>query len=68
MLKENIIPSRQGELYKVNLSQNYFDGPYLKKDIMHNNKRSLALITGQGVLETITHFNNSMTMLQAKTR
>ncbi len=50
MLKENIIPSRQGELYKVNLSQNYSDGPYLKKDIMHNNKRSLALITGQGVL------------------
>ncbi len=40
-------PTRQGELYKVNLAHNHSDGPFLKKDIMHNNKKSLALLTSQ---------------------
>lgn len=39
-------PSRQGELYRVNFLTSQSDGPYLKKDIMPNNKKSMALLTG----------------------
>lgn len=38
-------PSKQGGLYSLNLGQN--NGPYLTKDIMLTNQKSLGLLNGK---------------------
>jgi hypothetical protein len=41
--KENRPPGKQGVFYQLNLNQN--NGPFLTKDIMHNNHKSNHLLT-----------------------
>jgi hypothetical protein len=44
MLKENIMPPKQTFFFQINLGKN--QGPFLVKDIMHNNPKSISLIAG----------------------
>ncbi|CAD8086869.1 unnamed protein product [Paramecium primaurelia] len=46
-------PSKQGGLYSLNLGQN--NGPYLPKDIMLTNQKSLKLLQGDEVSKSVSN-------------
>jgi len=41
--KENLPPIKQGVFYQLNINKN--SGPFLPKDIMHDNPKSNMLLT-----------------------
>ena len=46
--KENIIPTKQGVFYELNLNKN--NGPFLSKDIMYNNPKSFNLLANKDAI------------------
>jgi len=48
-------PTKQGTKYGLNLGQN--DGPYLPKDMMLNNQKSLQLLVGTHITRSSTAFS-----------
>lgn len=67
-LKENHNPTKQGAFYELNLGIFIFDklgknnGPFLSKDIMFNNRKSMGLLTNLQILKShetmVTTMNN----------
>ncbi|CAK94025.1 unnamed protein product (macronuclear) [Paramecium tetraurelia] len=51
-MKVELRPSKQGGLYSLNLGQN--NGPYLPKDIMLTNQKSLKLLQGDEVSKSVS--------------
>jgi hypothetical protein len=62
--KENKQPSRQGVLYELSLGKD--NGPYLSKDIMYSNPKSIALLAGSQIVKSFSSFNASMNMSESK--
>ena len=56
--KENRIPGKQGVMYELNLDKD--QGPYLSKDIMHSNPRSIALLAGSQIVKSFSTLNQTL--------
>ena len=56
--KENKTPAKQGVMYELNLDK--YQGPYLSKDIMHTNPKSIALLAGSQIVKSFTSLNQSL--------
>lgn len=62
--KENAIPTKQGALYELSLGKD--NGPYLSKDIMYSNPKSIALLAGSQIVKSFSSFNQSMNISESK--
>jgi hypothetical protein len=62
--KENKQPCRQGVLYELNLGKD--NGPYLSKDIMFSNPKSIALLAGSQIVKSFSSFNACMNVSENK--
>ena len=62
--KENNPPSKQGVQYRLSLGKN--DGPYLAKDIMHTNPRSIALLAGSNMVKSFSSLNQTLALCDTK--
>jgi len=56
--KENRIPGKQGAMYELNLDKS--QGPYLSKDIMHSNPKSIALLAGSHIVNSFSTLNQTL--------
>jgi hypothetical protein len=56
--KENRIPTKQGVMYELNIDKH--QGPYLHKDIMHSNPKSIALLTGSQIVSSFSSLNQTL--------
>jgi hypothetical protein len=56
--KENKIPTKQGILYELGLNKD--SGPYMLKDIMQNNPKSISLLTGAQILKSCISLNQTL--------
>ena len=64
--KENRIPGKQGVMYELNLDKD--QGPYLSKDIMHSNPRSIALLAGSQIVKSFSTLNQTLRLTETKQR
>ena len=62
--KENHPPSKQGVQYRLSLGID--DGPYLTKDIMHTNPRSIALLAGSNIVKSFSSLNQTLSLCNTK--
>jgi hypothetical protein len=62
--KENKIPVKQGVLYELTLGKD--SGPYLTKDIMHSNPKSIALLAGSQIVKSFASLNQSLNLCETK--
>lgn len=62
--KENKPPVRQGVLYELNLDRD--QGPYLTKDIMHSNPRSITLLAGSQIMKSFNTLNQTLKLTENK--
>jgi hypothetical protein len=53
--KENRTPTKQGILYELSLGKN--NGPYLIKDIMQTNPKSISLLAGVNIMRSVSSMN-----------
>ena len=56
--KENRVPNKQGVMYDLNIDKD--QGPYLRKDIMHSNPKSIALLTGSQIVKSFSTLNQTL--------
>ena len=56
--KENRFPVKQGVMYELNLDKD--QGPYLSKDIMHSNPKSIALLAGSQIVKSFSTLNQTL--------
>lgn len=64
--KENRSPTKQGVMYELNLDKD--QGPYLSKDIMHSNPRSIALLAGSQIVKSFSTLNQTLKLTETKQR
>lgn len=57
---------KQGVLYELSLGKN--NGPYLIKDIMQTNPKSISLLAGAEIVRSISSLNESMKICENKQR
>lgn len=62
--KENRIPLKQGVMYELNLNKS--QGPYLPKDIMHTNPKSIALLAGSHIVNSFSSLNRTLKITETK--
>lgn len=62
--KENRIPVKQGVLYELNLEKS--QGPYLSKDIMHSNPKSISLLAGSQIVSSFSTLNQTLKLTETK--
>ena len=65
--KENSMPillNKQGIFYQIPLGKN--NGPFLSKDIMHSNPKSISLLTGSEILRFHTSMVNTLHLFEDK--
>lgn len=62
--KENNPPAKQGVMYQLNLDKE--QGPYLNKDIMHSNPRSITLLAGSHIMNSFTSLNQTLKLTETK--
>jgi hypothetical protein len=62
--KENQPPVRQGVMYQLNLDKE--QGPFLSKDIMHSNPRSITLLAGSQIMKSFTSLNQTLKLTETK--
>jgi septal ring factor EnvC (AmiA/AmiB activator) len=62
--KENRAPFKQGVMYELNLDKD--QGPYLSKDIMHSNPRSIALLAGSQIVKSFATLNQTLKLTETK--
>jgi hypothetical protein len=62
--KENQPPARQGVMYQLNLDKE--QGPFLSKDIMHSNPRSITLLAGSQIMKSFTSLNQTLKLTETK--
>lgn len=56
--KENRGICKQGVMYELNIDKD--QGPYLSKDIMHSNPRSIALLAGSQIVKSFSTLNQTL--------
>ena len=56
--KENRVPNKQGVMYELNINKD--QGAYLRKDIMHSNPKSIALLTGSQIVKSFSTLNQTL--------
>lgn len=64
--KENRSPTKQGVMYELNLDKD--QGPYLSKDIMHSNPKSIALLAGSQIVKSFSTLNQTLKLTETKQR
>ena len=64
--KENKAPSKQGVMYELNLDKS--QGPYLSKDIMHSNPKSISLLAGTQIVKSFATLNQTLKLTETKQR
>lgn len=62
--KENRVPVKQGVMYELNLNKS--QGPYLSKDIMHTNPKSIALLAGSQIVKSFSSLNQTLKLTENK--
>lgn len=62
--KENRMPVKQGVMYELNLDKS--QGPYLSKDIMHSNPKSIALLAGSQIVKSFSTLNQTLKLTETK--
>jgi len=62
--KENKAPVKQGILYELTLGKD--NGPYLTKDIMHSNPKSISLLAGSQIVKSFASLNQSLNLCETK--
>ena len=62
--KENHPPTKQGVQYRLPLGKS--DGPFLAKDIMHSNPRSIALLAGSNMVKSFGSLNQTLSLCNTK--
>jgi hypothetical protein len=62
--KENKMPVKQGVMYELNLDKS--QGPYLSKDIMHSNPKSIALLAGSQIVKSFSTLNQTLKLTETK--
>jgi len=58
------VPTKQGGQYQLNLVTN--QGPYLSKDIMHNNSKSISLLAGTNIIKSFAALNSTLKLCDSK--
>lgn len=58
------MPTKQGVMYGLNLDKE--QGPYLSKDIMHSNPRSITLLAGSQIMNSFTSLNQTLKLTESK--
>lgn len=58
------MPTKQGVMYGLNLDKE--QGPYLSKDIMHSNPRSITLLAGSQIMNSFTSLNQTLKLTENK--
>ena len=53
-------------MYELNLDKD--QGPYLSKDIMHSNPRSIALLAGSQIVKSFSTLNQTLKLTETKQR
>lgn len=64
MEKENQLPAKQGVMYELNIDKD--QGPYLSKDIMHSNPRSITLLAGSQIMNSFSSLNQTLKLTETK--
>ena len=62
--KENKSPTRQGVMYELSIDKD--QGPYLTKDIMHSNPKSISLLAGSQIVKSFASLNQTLNLTQNK--
>ena len=62
--KENKAPVKQGVLYQLSLGKD--NGPFLTKDIMHNNPKSIAMLAGSQIVKSFASLNQTLNLCETK--